>query len=225
MQSVYALYVNNGATMTQTSGSLTTVGPDWSGGFQLGDTDGRTGNYSISGGSLATTAWQAPVIFNGTFNQSGGTVTVPGYFAVGAQRPPKRHRRVRDHGWDAQRGRDRADITLCDWGGSNGVFTISGSGVVNTPDIRVSNGTGVGTLNLNGGLFVTGSVQGGSGATVCFNGGTLRASGGNDSFMTGLGHACVGTGGAVIDSQDFAITIARIWSTMRPTLAPPPTAA
>ena len=45
--------------------------------------------------------------------------------------------------------------------------------------------------------------------TVYFNGGTLRASGDNDAFMQGLGHTFVGTGGAVIDSQSFTISIAQ----------------
>ena len=88
-QSVYALYVNNGATMTQTGGALTTTGGDWSRGFQLGDTDGRTGNYNMSGGTLTTTGWEAPVIYSGTFNQSGGQVTVPGLFCDRTQRLPR----------------------------------------------------------------------------------------------------------------------------------------
>jgi autotransporter-associated beta strand protein len=66
-----------------------------------------------------------------------------------------------------------------------------------------------GTLNLNGGVFnTTGISDGASGSsTLNFNGGTLQAGANNASFVSGLNSAEVSSGGAVIDSHGYNITI------------------
>lgn len=64
-----------------------------------------------------------------------------------------------------------------------------------------------GALNLNGGILATGRLSIGAGVGVInLNGGTLRATTDNASFLVG-GSANVGAGGAIIDSNSHNITI------------------
>jgi len=77
-----------------------------------------------------------------------------------------------------------------------------------------SNASGTRTANLNGGILTVGQIYTGTAATsptftntFNFNGGTLQASIGNTTFMTGLTTANVQAGGAKIDSNSFNITI------------------
>ena len=91
--------------------------------------------------------------------------------------------------------------------GSNGFFDISGDG-----------GTGTaGTVNLNGGTLTVDKIITENGtSTFNFNGGTLVASSDgtqtvngdtNTSFMQGLTTANVRTGGAIINTGGFNLTI------------------
>ncbi|HYO24758.1 MAG TPA: autotransporter-associated beta strand repeat-containing protein [Lacipirellulaceae bacterium] len=68
-----------------------------------------------------------------------------------------------------------------------------------------------GIYHLNGGMLTTSSLTGGTGnSTVNFNGGVLRASGDNPTFLAGLTTANVALGGAKIDSNGFAIASAQV---------------
>ena len=115
-------------------------------------------------------------------------------------------------------------VTVGNWlvvgrNGSTGTLTISGSATVEQgiadagSRLEMTNfgPGGAGTVNLNGGtLTVNGIVHnGGGGATTNFNfnGGTLRARQNNGAFMQGLTAATVLAGGAVLDSNGFAVTI------------------
>ena len=65
-------------------------------------------------------------------------------------------------------------------------------------------------LNLNGGLLATGFVLGGPNAAVYLNGGTLQANSANappNTQFLQAGNAYVGAGGAVLDTQNFNISI------------------
>ena len=72
--------------------------------------------------------------------------------------------------------------------------------------------TGTRIANLNGGMLTVGQIfvsgtTGTSTNTFNFNGGTLQATISNATFMTGLTTAVVKSGGAMIDSNGFDITI------------------
>jgi autotransporter-associated beta strand protein len=69
---------------------------------------------------------------------------------------------------------------------------------------------GTGTLNLNGGTLLTGRILNtgpGATGTIHFNGGTLKAGADNANWIRTS--AKIGDGGATIDTNGYAITIAR----------------
>jgi autotransporter-associated beta strand protein len=77
---------------------------------------------------------------------------------------------------------------------------------------QISGGAATSTFNLDGGTLVAGQIikgTGGSTGTQTFNfdGGTLKSSASSTTYMTGLTNAFVKSGGAVIDTQAFNVTI------------------
>ncbi|OYV06769.1 MAG: hypothetical protein CFE26_04515 [Verrucomicrobiales bacterium VVV1] len=103
---------------------------------------------------------------------------------------------------------------------NSGTVSTTGTAAV-TSGINLANGTGTtGTVNLNGGTISTFQINSnyyngsnvlttGGTSNFNFNGGTLRAIANNASFMGGLTAATVKTGGAVVDSNGFNVTIAQ----------------
>ena len=175
-----------------------------SGTINLGDGILTTNDRAstISGGSLVVTDQFVGDTGTGVFTQSGGSNMITGWLIL---------------------GRSRSD--------DDGTYILSGSGEVSTAREAVgyqgkgtfiqSGGTHIvseflclgfsprssGSFYLNGGTLVLPSLFRGSGTgNFNFNGGTLRASGG---FSTTLPMK-LGTsgGGATIDTDDFAITLA-----------------
>ncbi|MFA6287437.1 MAG: autotransporter-associated beta strand repeat-containing protein [Opitutaceae bacterium] len=104
---------------------------------------------------------------------------------------------------------------------ASAILTIdSGSVTTGTSGLRFgasspSNNTAGGTLNLNGGTLVTPKIFSNSASqvtsTVNFNGGTLKASITNNTDFLGatINNAIVKTGGAVIDTNTFDVTISK----------------
>ncbi|AWI09412.1 autotransporter-associated beta strand repeat-containing protein [Ereboglobus luteus] len=96
-----------------------------------------------------------------------------------------------------------------------GNLTIEDNAIVNTGWVRFAEGSAAsGILNLNGGLLQTGSLAKVSGTgTINFNSGTLQATKGGASFISGFsgakGSLVIQSGGAFIDSNAFSIGVAR----------------
>lgn len=109
--------------------------------------------------------------------------------------------------------------------GSSGTLNVN-SGLVSTTGttavtsgVNLANGAGTtGIVNLNGGTISTFQINSnyyngsnvltsGGNSTFNFNGGTLRAIANNANFMAGLTASNVASGGAVINSNGFNITI------------------
>jgi autotransporter-associated beta strand protein len=161
--------------------------------FVIGRGGTGVGTYSMTGGTVnAATTNAASFAVLGSFTGSNGTLSVSGgTFNAGG-----------------------GNQILVGEGGT-GTLNVSGTGLVTTTDategVRLGAGaTGVGTVNLNGGTIQTAIVTKGAGTgTFNFNGGTLQANAASTTFMTGLTAANVQSGGAVIDSNGFAITIAQ----------------
>ena len=94
-----------------------------------------------------------------------------------------------------------------------GALNFSGSGMVTTPWLAMVGWTyslSTGTVNLSGGTLAVGAVRRTTAdrappesATFNFNGGLLRATASNASFLQGLDYAYVQSGGAMIDTQGF----------------------
>ena len=100
-----------------------------------------------------------------------------------------------------------------------GTLNVSGAAVINVPTNTgvlvgpVATQTGWdGTLNLNGGTITAIKVSKGLGtgvAKVNFNGGTLKASTANTTFLTGMDSAMVYSGGVTFDDGGFGITVSQ----------------
>jgi autotransporter-associated beta strand protein len=98
-----------------------------------------------------------------------------------------------------------------------GTLNVSGSAVINTPtNLGITVGPGGaqngwdGTVNLNGGTVTVNRLVKGAGtgvAKINFNGGTVKASTANTTFLSGLDSANVYSGGLTLDDGGFAITV------------------
>jgi fibronectin-binding autotransporter adhesin len=96
----------------------------------------------------------------------------------------------------------------------NGALTVDAGGTVTAPNINLAfSGNGKGTLNLNGtsgsrGMLETSYLSEGTGTqggTINFNGGILRATGNQASFLQNFetGDVQLLAGGAFVDTQTF----------------------
>ncbi len=100
-------------------------------------------------------------------------------------------------------------------GSGTGHLYLGGSSIL-TGEVKIANfNGGSGILFLNGGCLSTPGVARGASSSIAgfyFNGGMLKASANNSSFMQGLDYAYVRSGGACIDSQGYNITIGQpLW--------------
>ncbi|HSV12650.1 MAG TPA: autotransporter-associated beta strand repeat-containing protein, partial [Tepidisphaeraceae bacterium] len=217
------LNVNTSGTITTTTGGGVS--------FSIGH-DG-TGTMNLDNGTLngAGEFWVgAAGGANGTVNMSAGTINSASWFVIGRSGTGT----VNISGGTINGATGGGNMTMGSFTGATGTLNASGSGIVTTPNqlfvgegaaatvnvsgnalvspvggLKLGVNTGAtGTVNLNGGTILTPSVTQGSGAgTFNFNGGTLKASAASGAFVTGISTANVGNGGAVIDSNGFAVTI------------------
>ena len=191
----------------------TSAGQEWRiGGSGSAADAGAAGTYDLSGGSLLATGdnFQVGAYGQGWFNQSGGTISVSNWPCIGRFAGGGGHATI-TAGTLSQTNTANGFIV---GESGTGELTVSGSGVVNiagTNGVRLVNQAGgAGMVNLGpGGTIVTPAVDQGATGTggFNFNGGTLRASGSNTTFLQGITAACVNGGGAVIDDGGNAITI------------------
>ena len=94
---------------------------------------------------------------------------------------------------------------------SAGTWNMNGGTAILGNLLMGVNNSASATLNLNGGVVQThgvGSPTSGTTVTILnFNGGTLQANADSQAFISGIFSATVGVNGAVIDSQNFNITV------------------
>ncbi|MGN6371036.1 MAG: autotransporter-associated beta strand repeat-containing protein, partial [Phycisphaerae bacterium] len=162
-----------------------------------------TGEYDLSGGTMNLLSQQMEIAnffgTTGTVNMTGGNINLENNssIALGANN-------LASDGTFNQSG---GNVTFY----SNAGPTVGGTGILYLG--KANSLAGNYTYNLNGGVLTVPQIQqtAGSGGNGIFNfnGGTLRAAKANANFMTGLTQANVGTGGAIIDDNGFAITIAQ----------------
>jgi fibronectin-binding autotransporter adhesin len=108
-----------------------------------------------------------------------------------------------------------------DQGGSQfgtGILTLTGGGVVNVAapggaspldSVYLGGYGGQGTINLDGGTLVSARpfTNGVGDGTINFNGGVLRAGLSSTAFINGITSSYVKSGGAVLDTNGYDITI------------------
>jgi fibronectin-binding autotransporter adhesin len=200
--------VGDGGTgaIAQTGGALTVA----NGEFWVGQ-GGGTGTHTLSAGSLSVGNWFAVGRGGtGTFTQTGGTVTKTGGggVSVGNFGGANGNLQVGGGLFDVQSG----DLFAGEGGDGSGTITISGTGQVNAPVVRVgTNNTVVGTLDLDGGTLRAGLVDGGGGGTsnVDFNGTQIVATAHHEAFIANFDSAEVEAGGVKIDTNGMTLGIAQ----------------
>ncbi len=218
---------SNGTFNLSGTGSVTTTAE-----IDMGD--GGNATMNVSGGTLSVgghfnmAGGQSPVVNQtggsimvsqdlnvgdnngtvGTYNMSGGTLQ-PGLAGSGAGGGVGGGGGALDIGWNNTG-------TFNQTGGTVDLSSTSAHGLQFNGN---AGGAGNGTYNLSGGVLLTPivfkSVGAASTATFNFNGGTLRAAAADnvyatgDNFMGNLTTATVQAGGAIIDTNSFAITISQ----------------
>ena len=203
---------------TQTGGTHSVTGTLYLGYPGGGGSTITTGNgtYNLSGtGQLTTAETQVGNYGTGAFTQSGGTHTVTGGtgLLLGL-----------DGGTGSYTLSGTASLSTpsmsigysgASGGTGTGTFTQSGGTNAVAGTVYVSfNANSAGTYNLDGGTLtaaaVVGGALGGTNSTFNFNGGTLRPNAASAGFIGGLTAANVRNGGAVLDTNNFNITVAQV---------------
>lgn len=222
-----ALNILPGASLTITQAAADTN-------LSIGTVAGSYGYLNMSGGTVATIRFDPGNAGTGVSVISGGTLSASEYIIMGRSGTAAGSSLTItggtiDHSAGTQNlsigyGATAGTYTLNILGGTinNGISTSASTRSVAFGQNNTAGETNI--LNLNGGLLQTSNftkgATGTSNATLNLNGGTLQATASNPSFLdltTGqavAGKTYVNSGGAVIDTNGYFITIAQ------PLLAP-----
>jgi fibronectin-binding autotransporter adhesin len=169
----------NGGFISETSGGTTVLSGT---NTYTGGTTVNAGTLKITGGSITGNLTTVADVASGTavLNQTGGTITSDTELGIG------------------------------DAANSTGTYT-QGGGIDSAQVVNLGINTGAsGTYNLNGGTLLTGEIITNMGtSTFNFNGGTLEAGRSTTAFMQGLTTATIESGGAIINTNGYSITIAQ----------------
>ena len=196
-------------TLNIDAGTVTTTGELWVGDWY------SQGTMNVAGtAAITVNSWLAVGRRSGTgvLNMTGGSVTKAGGGNVTISTGTGGSGTVNQSGGVFT---NTSSLTFLgeSWNGDgNGMWNLSGTGQALLGEIIMGNGgASQGTFNLNGGLLQATRIRDNTtGATTFnFNGGTLRAGANQTAFMEGLTAANVMAGGAVIDTNGFAVTIAQ----------------
>ncbi len=207
---------NNGAhgSVVQTGGSVSVHGSAGNWTF-IGQQTGSTGSYTLSGGTFTDASNSHTNVGyngNGTLTVSGGTATVNQLDVAGD--PSGGGSGATAVGTVNISGSGHiiaGSINTAISSGGQAVFNQTGGLLTVSGTTNLSNAGGATTTyNLNGGILnVSRITTNGGTSTFNFNGGTLQSSVNASNFMQGLTAANVRNGGAVIDANNFLVTIAQ----------------
>jgi fibronectin-binding autotransporter adhesin len=214
----------NAASNTGTRMDLTTGGTlDIASGATLSRTGQVTSGFSTTGGTLGFMG-SGTINVAGTLSFNVATPVANGGIVLAANSGNSNILNV--NGGTVSSNSTINGIALVA-AGTSGTLNVT-SGLVSTTGtagvtsgINIANGTGTtGTVNLDGGTISTYQINSnyyngsnvlttGGTSTFNFHGGTLRPIANNTAFMGGLTNAWVKSGGAVIDTNGFNVTIAQ----------------
>ncbi|MFT3789424.1 MAG: autotransporter-associated beta strand repeat-containing protein [Tepidisphaeraceae bacterium] len=199
---------NGGNTTTSGTGTVTMTGgvinsQQW---FTVGSGTGASagtasGTFNISGGTLNNISQQMEV---GNFWGTSGTVNLSGTGAINLYNNVPLSLGANNNAAAGTVNQAGGTVTFYSDAGT----TVGGTGVLYLG--RAGTSTGTFTYNLSGGTLTVPQVSRTAGTGVFnFNGGTLKASKANTAFFSGLSTANVKTGGAIIDTNGFNVTVAQ----------------
>lgn len=162
------------------------------------------GTFNLNGGTSSFVFMNVGQDTAGVVNQSAGTCALTGSANASALGVSSGSSGV----YNLDGGTLSSVRTVVIGNLGTGVFTQSG-GSFTSPDLLLgSQSGGTGAYRLNGGTLTVSGLRVGAGTSnFVFNGGTLRTSGNNAAFLQGFTSAVVRQGGAVIDTNGFAVTI------------------
>ncbi len=231
------LNVGNNATgvgaVVVSGGTATSTGTGTGNGLVFGN--GGYGGVFVSSGTLNTgrieTSTSTAATAFGVWQQTGGTVNNSEWLLL---RNNRFDAVITGGTYDRTGASQNLAIAYQGAATSFGAFTVAGGTVINTGrnvsfgQVNTGSGLGTGLLNLNAGTLRTNLIQAYNGAAtatngiVNFNGGTLQAAVATTDFIgfNGTGGATTLTlrsngafgsyaGGAVIDTNGFAVTLAQ----------------
>ena len=176
-----------------------------------GNTDVTAGTLEVNGGTIVGPGRMdiGSVGNAANFTLNSGSVTVGTQFVIGA------HGSTGTAAINGGTLQINSPLYIGGYGEGTGTGTVTqtAGNVTSTGGVNFGGGgPNSGIYNLNGGTFTTTSIakSGAGTATLNFNGGTLRPSAASATFLQGLSAANVKSGGAVIDTNNFAITIGQV---------------
>ena len=196
----------------QTGGNVIGAGAnanEWLIGGDGSDDPNAFGYYDLSGGTFSNP-------FNlhigrwgkGLFYQTGGTVSLGGWTAVG--RESLGMGVVYITGGTFSHTNTTGPAFMVAEQPSRGEVTLAGTGLMTIANRLVIGNGGAGTFNLNGGtLRVPQIVRWNGVGYLNFNGGTLEVTADSVAFMEGLAEATVLSGNAIIDTAGYNVTVAQ----------------
>lgn len=220
---------NTGAGAFQQSGGTVQQAGGFAGDWRIGGFTGANdslvyGSYAISGGLLTTNRnFQIGAFGRGVMDISGtGNVTasagfpVVGRFAGGIGQL--------NIGGSGSFNQNLAGNLFIIGEAGIGVVNLRGTGALNvaanpgaagagggTGGIRLGHvAGGIGVLNLNGGTVTSTGIAKSAAAGIAslyLDGGIVKASASNGTYLQGLDRSVVGPGGAVFDTNGFNITV------------------
>ncbi len=217
-----------------TNSALTKTGPGTlvltggSAGNPLGGMNVLGGTLSIQSGTWYTAPAQTAdgTVFNvlggATYEQTGGTNMLPIYSCISQQNTGGAYTNLTSTG--NLSGGLLSGMELMVGRRNSAVMTISGTGLLDLYALKLGELAGyTTTCNLDGGVvactyIATRDTSALATSILNFNGGTLRAKGVSGSLIGGTGSGSVSyltkvnvkSGGAIIDSQNLAVTIAQV---------------
>ncbi|RYD37048.1 MAG: hypothetical protein EOP87_04310, partial [Verrucomicrobiaceae bacterium] len=196
-------------TFTQNGGTVTVN--NW---VSVGRGGGQ-GTFNLNGGTFAKNANGSFLIGDGskgTFTQTAGSLTLAsGDFKIGAGGDNTITASVSSSGglFDVQAGRTQ----IGENGSTVSTMTITGTAEHRTNAMIIGAATTKGTLNANGGILKVNSITGGAGdANANFSGTQIIAKAVAPAFIADLDTAVIQSGGLLIDSSGFALTVPQAFS-------------
>ncbi len=188
---VFGAFHASGPGSVSISGGKTTTSL-----FGVGDSAGDSASCTISNAVLNSVYASRTSVFIGSGEMASGTLAITSAEVTST-----------GDVWIASAAGARGNLTISGNSQAPGSMIVSGIG-----GVYVSRNPGAtGTLSLNSYGYLTAvAVTGGTGtSTLNFNGGTLNATSSGTAFVQGFTRAYVQAGGAVINTNDFNVTVSQ----------------
>ncbi|HPP52513.1 MAG TPA: autotransporter-associated beta strand repeat-containing protein, partial [Thermoguttaceae bacterium] len=167
--------------------------------------------YAASGGGTSDRSLFIATGTNGAMEIQGGTFESRAVGADGMANAATGSLTINGGAYINTEGTGARTFLVIHGGGGSGTLTIqSGTFAVHTLKFGDSStSTGTGYVYLNGGLLSVGTIvdSGNAVSYVYLNGGTLQARAETTTFLNNLDNVYVSTGGAIIDTQSYSVTI------------------